>query len=58
MREKTRGIGVRYDEAMTAQDAFRSWMFSSMLIACALLAVAFGIAVLIVVLSSSRKRDE
>jgi hypothetical protein len=45
-------LGVRYDGAMTADAAFRSWIFSSTLIACAVLALAFGM----VIRSSSRKR--
>jgi hypothetical protein len=39
---------------MTAQDAFRNW-----LLYCAVIgAVLFGIAVLVVALTSSRERDE
>jgi len=43
---------------MTAQDAFRSWIFSSGLIAAAVLALAFGIAIFVVAISTSRKRDD
>jgi len=39
---------------MTAQDAFRNWL----LYCAAIAAVLFGIAILFVVLTSSRERDE
>ncbi len=57
-RKDTQIQGGGYDKAMTADAAFRSWFFSSLLIAAVVLALAFGIAILVVVLSSSRKRDD